>query len=258
MKDKAQIVENWLPRYTGVPLDGFGQYILLTNFGGYLGHFARLTGATIVGADRPMPSATADGITMINFGMGSPNAATMMDLLSAICPRAVLFLGKCGGVKRKIQLGDLIQPIAAIRGEGTSDDYLPPQVPALPAFALQRAVSTMIRDMGLDYWTGTVYTTNRRVWEHDEAFKERLRAMRCMAIDMETATIFAAGFANRIPCGALLLVSDQPMVPEGVKTEASDATVSASYVESHIQAGIEALRLIRRNGKSVRHMRFDE
>ena len=258
MKDKEQIVDNWLPRYTGVPLDGFGEHILLTNFGGYLGHFARLTGAEVVGADRPMPSATADGITMINFGMGSPNAATMMDLLSAIAPKAVLFLGKCGGLKRKNQLGDLVLPIAAIRGEGTSDDYLPPQVPALPAFALQRAVSTMIRDLGLDYWTGTVYTTNRRVWEHDEAFKERLRVMRCMAVDMETATIFAAGFANRIPCGALLLVSDQPMVPEGVKTEASDAKVSASFVESHIQVGIEALRLIRRHGKSVRHLRFDE
>ncbi len=258
MKEKQQIVGNWLPRYTGVPLDGFGEYILLTNFGGYLGHFARLTGAQVVGADRPMPSATADGITMINFGMGSPNAATLMDLLSAICPRAVLFLGKAGGLKRKNQLGDLVLPIAAIRGEGTSDDYLPPQVPALPAFALQRAVSTSIRDAGLDYWTGTVYTTNRRVWEHDEAFKERLRTMRCMAIDMETATIFAAGFANRIPSGALLLVSDQPMIPEGVKTEASDARVSAEFVERHIQVGIESLRLIRRHGKSVRHLRFDD
>ena len=257
MKEKDQIVENWLPRYTGVPLDGFGQHILLTNFGGYLGHFARLTGAEIVGTDRPMPSATADGITMINFGMGSPNAATLMDLLSAISPKAVLFLGKCGGLKRKNQLGDLTLPIAAIRGEGTSDDYLPPQVPALPAFALQRAVSTSIRDAGLDYWTGTVYTTNRRVWEHDAAFKERLRVMRCMAIDMETATVFAAGFANRIPTGALL-VSDQPMIPEGVKTEASDAKVSADYVRNHIKVGIESLKLIRRHGKSVRHLRFDE
>lgn len=258
MKDKSDIVDNWLPRYTGVPLDRFGEHILLTNFGGYLGHFARLTGGEVVGMDRAMPSVTADGITMINFGMGSPNAATMMDLLSAITPKAVLFLGKCGGLKRKNQLGDLVLPIAAIRGEGTSDDYLPPEVPALPAFALQRAVSTMIRDLDHDYWTGTVYTTNRRVWEHDDAFKERLRAMRCMAIDMETATVFAAGFANRIPSGALLLVSDQPMVPEGVKTEASDARVSAEFVERHIQIGIEALRLIRRHGKSVRHLRFDE
>ena len=180
-----------------------------------------------------------------------------MDLLSAIMPKAVLFLGKCGGVKHRASLGDLILPIAAIRGEGTSDDYLMPEVPALPAFELQRAVSTMIRDLENDYWTGTVYTTNRRVWEHDEEFKSYLRKLRCMAIDMETATIFAAGFANSIPCGALLLVSDQPMVPEGVKTEASDRKVTENFVERHITIGIEALKLIRRHGKSVKHLRFD-
>jgi AMP nucleosidase len=258
MKDKHEIVSNWLPRYTGVPLAEFGPHVLLTNFGGYLDTFARLTGAEVRGRDRPMPSATADGITMINFGMGSANAATMMDLLGAIMPKAVLFLGKCGGLKKKNQLGDLILPIAAIRGEGTSNDYLPPEVPALPAFALQRVISTMIRDLGHDYWTGTVYTTNRRVWEHDEAFKDYLRKLRCMAIDMETATIFAAGFANSIPCGALLLVSDQPMIPEGVKTEASDQLVTGSFVEAHITIGIEALKLIRRHGKSVKHLRFDE
>lgn len=257
MKNKSDIVSNWLPRYTGVALEDFGQNILLTNFGGYLDHFARMTGAEVVGRDRPMPSATVDGITMINFGMGSANAATVMDLLTAIKPGAVLFLGKCGGLKRKNQLGDLVLPIAAIRGEGTSNDYLLPEVPALPAFALQRAVSTMIRDLDHDYWTGTVYTTNRRVWEHDSHFKAYLRKTRCMAIDMETATIFSVGFANGLPSGALLLVSDQPMVPEGVKTEASDLVVSTNFVESHIQIGIEALRLIRRHGKSVKHLRFE-
>ena len=230
----------------------------MTNFGHYLDVFARNNGVEVRGRDRPMPNATADGITLINFGMGSANAATVMDLLSAIGPKAALFLGKCGGLKKKNQLGDLVLPIAAIRGEGTSNDYLLPEVPALPAFALQRAVSTMTRDLGHDYWTGTVYTTNRRVWEHDDAFKDYLRKTRCMAIDMETATIFAAGFANEIPAGALLLVSDQPMIPEGVKTEASDRSVTQNFVESHIQIGVEALRLIRRHGTSVKHLRFDE
>lgn len=258
MKTKKEIIENWLPRYTGTPLGYFGQHVLLTNFGHYLEVFARLTGAPIVGTDRPMPNATADGITMINFSMGSANAATIMDLLAAVEPKAALLLGKCGGLKRKNQIGDLVLPIAAIRGEGTSNDYLLPEVPALPAFSLQRAVSTVVRDMGLDYWTGTVFTTNRRVWEHDEEFKEYLRKTRSMAIDMETATIFAAGFANRIPSGALLLVSDQPMIPEGVKTELSDRKVTDEFVEKHIGIGIEALRLIRRHGKSVRHLRFDE
>jgi AMP nucleosidase len=258
MKTKNEIVSNWLPRYTGTPLEAFGQHILLTNFGHYVERFALDHGVEVRGRDRPMPNATADGITLINFGMGSPNAATVMDLLSVIAPEAVLFLGKCGGLKRKNAIGDLILPIAAIRGEGTSNDYLLPEVPALPAFQLQRAVSTMIRDLGHDYWTGTVYTTNRRVWEHDEAFKDYLRRTRSMAIDMETATIFAAGFANHIPCGALLLVSDQPMIPEGVKTESSDAVVTANYVERHIKVGIEALKLVRRHGRSVKHLRFED
>lgn len=258
MKDKQSIVSNWLPRYTGTPLEEFGEHILLTNFGHYVELFAQWHDVPVCGADRPMPNATADGITMINFGMGSPNAATVMDLLSAIEPKAVLFLGKCGGLKKKNKLGDLVLPIAAIRGEGTSNDYLPPEVPALPAFQLQRAVSTMIRDLDHDYWTGTVYTTNRRVWEHDNDFKARLRSTRSMAVDMETATVFAAGFANSIPSGALLLVSDQPMIPEGVKTEESDRKVTGAFVDSHIRVGIEALKLLRRTGRSVKHLRFEE
>ncbi|GIX32714.1 MAG: AMP nucleosidase [Lysobacterales bacterium] len=258
MHDKVEIVRNWLPRYTGTELSEFGRYVLLTNFNNYLEIFREQVGGEIKGRDRPMPNITADGITMINFGMGSANAATVMDLLSAIQPEAVLFLGKCGGLKKKNQLGDLILPIAAIRGEGTSNDYLLPEVPALPAFQLQRAVSTTIRDLDFDYWTGTVYTTNRRVWEHDEEFKNYLRKTRAMAIDMETATIFAAGFANRIPSGALLLVTDQPMVPEGVKTETSDRLVTERFVDRHIRIGVEALRLIRRRGKSVRHLRFED
>ena len=166
MKTKEEIVDNWLPRYTGVALEDFGEYILLTNFQMYVNMFAEWNKVEVQGKDRPMSSATAEGITIINFGMGSPVAATMMDLLSAIHPKAILFLGKCGGLKKKNEIGDFVLPIAAIRGEGTSNDYFPMEVPALPAFALQKAISTTIRDLGLDYWTGTVYTTNRRVWEH--------------------------------------------------------------------------------------------
>ncbi|MEM7053179.1 MAG: AMP nucleosidase, partial [Pseudomonadota bacterium] len=218
MDSKDKIVENWLPRYTGTEIADFGKFILLTNFDNYVEKFAERMGTEVRGRDKAMRNATADGISMINFGMGSANAATIMDLLSAVEPRACLFLGKCGGLKKKNQLGDLILPIAAIRGEGTSNDYFPPEVPSLPAFTLQRAVSTNIRDHDLDYWTGTVYTTNRRVWEHDKAFKKYLRRTRCMAIDMETATIFITGFANPIPTGALLLVSEPPRIPEGVPT----------------------------------------
>ncbi len=257
METKSDIVTNWLPRYTGKELDSFGNYILLTNFGNYVKKFAEWHNVKIEGEDKSMPSATADDTTIINFGMGSANSATIMDLLSAIQPKAVLFLGKCGGLKRKNKLGDFILPIAGIRGEGASNDYFPPEVPALPSFSLQRAVSSTVRDFNVDYWTGTVYTTNRRVWEHDEAFKEYLKRIRAMAIDMETATLFSVAFANKIPIGALLLVSDQPMVPEGVKTEESDLKITQNFVDQHLRIGIEALKELRNEGRSIRHLRWD-
>ncbi len=257
MNTKDEIVENWLPRYTGTELDEFGQYILLTNFKNYVELFAKKFDVPIKGNKGAMQTATHEDITIINFGMGSAMAATVMDLLSAIMPKAVLFLGKCGGLKSENQLGDLILPIAAIRGEGASDDYMPPEIPALPSFRLQRAVSHVIKAKGFDYWTGSVFTTNRRVWEHDTDFKNYLKEIRASAIDMETATLFTVGFANKIPRGALLLVSDNPMEPEGVKTSKSDKKVTAQFVENHLDIGIDALSELINSGESVKHLRFE-
>ncbi len=253
---KSKIVKDWLPRYTGAKLNEFGKYILLTNFYKYLEIFSQIYNSEIRGLDKPMPHTTANGITIINFNMGSPNAATIIDLLTAINPKACLFLGKCGGLKKKNKIGDFILPLAAIRGDGTSNDYLPKEVPALPAFKLQRAVSSTIRKHNSDYWTGTVYTTNRRVWEHDEDFKKYLKKIRVMAIDMETATLFIAGFANQISVGALLLVSDQPMIASGVKTQKIDEKVNKKYIEQHIQIGFESLMEIKNNGESIKHLKY--
>ncbi len=255
MKTKKDIINNWLPRYTGKELTEFGKYILLTNFQSYVEKFALRFEVPVDGGDKNMPSATAEGITIINFGMGSPNAATIMDLLGALKPKGVLFLGKCGGLKKN-QLGDFILPIAAIRREGTSDDYMPSEIPALPAFNLQRAVSHILRNSGQDYYTGVVFTTNRRVWEFDNVFKKYLTKTRAIAIDMETATLFTVGFSNQIPTGALLLVSDQPMISSGVKTAESDKKVTSEFVDIHIEAGIQALLEIKNNGLSVKHLKF--
>ncbi len=257
MKTRLEIVKDWLPRYTGTPLKDFGKYILLTNFHTYLEIFSEMHGKEILGEGRPMQTVTAENISLINFGMGSAMAATIMDLLIAIRPKAVLFLGKCGGLKRKTKLGDLILPIAAIRGEGTSNEYLPKEIPALPSFQLQRAVSSMIKKHACDYWTGTVYSTNRRVWEHDKQFKSYLRMARAMAVDMETATLFTVGFKNGIPRGALLLVSDNPMIPHGVKTSESDKKVSDKFLKLHLQIGIDALKELIFSGDSVKHLKFE-
>ncbi len=256
MKTKQEIVRDWLPRYTHRPLKSFGKYILLTNFTDYVEAFAAQFDVRVSGRGSPMQSATAEGITIVNFGMGSAMAATIMDLLTAVSPRAVLFLGKCGTLKSTMKVGDLILPIAAIRGEGTGELYVPAEVPSLPSFRLQMAVATTIQDRGLDYFTGVVYTTNRRVWEHDDTFKQYLAKIRATAIDMETATIFTVGFTNETPRGALLLVSDSPMTPEGVKTARGDRSANASSVGMHLGVGIAALAELRDKGHSVKHLRF--
>ena len=256
MKTKQEITSNWLERYTKMRLEDFSPYILLTNFNNYVDMFCDDAGVEIPGYDGSMRVANGLGMTMINFGMGSPNAALIMDLLSSIKPKACLFLGKCGGI-RKAQLGDFILPLAAVRGEGTSNDYFPPEVPSLPAFILERAVSTVLRNHHQDYWTGSVYTTNRRVWEHDEHFKKYLLTTRAMAVDMECATLFSCGFYNHVPVGALLLVSDNPMMDDGVKTIKSDSLVTRLYAQKHVQMGITAMQQVIEGGETVQHIKFD-
>lgn len=256
MHSKEEIIKDWLPRYTGMELKDFGEYIIIVNFSKYVKMFADKFEAPIFGLDCPMQACTKNNITIINFSMGSAMAATIMDLIGAISPKACLFLGKCGGLKHSTQLGDFILPIAAIRGEGTSNDYMAPEVPSLPAFALQKAISTSIREHSKDYYTGTVYTTNRRIWEHDDKFKDYLRSVRAMAIDMETATIFTVGFANDIPTGALLLVSDQPMTPEGVKTTKLDKEITQKFSALHLDIGVEAIMQLIENKQTVRHLQY--
>lgn len=257
MHDYEEIVNNWLPRYTGMEINQFGDYILLTNFSSYVEKFAERFNVKVHGQGRPMQAATNnDGLSIINFGIGSPNAATIMDLLSARQPKGVLFLGKCGGLKKTTEIGRFILPIAAIRGEGTSSDYFPPEVPALPSFKLHKFVSQTIVDYGFEYRSGVVYTTNRRVWEHDIDFRHRLRKLRTIGIDMETATIFIVGHANEISRGALLLVSDVPVIPEGVKTEESDREVTEKWADIHLDIGIQAMTDIGDKGDKIKHFTF--
>jgi|TARA_B110000495_G_scaffold203564_1_gene227907 AMP nucleosidase len=255
--DRLAIAKDWLPRYTGMPIDKFGDHILLTNFDYYVTQFAERFGCDIYGEGRPMQAATnSSGLSIINFGIGSANAATIMDLLSARDPNAVLFLGKCGGLKASSEIGHFILPIAAVRGEGTSGDYFPPEVPALPSFKLHKFVSECLVNRGLEYRTGVIYTTNRRLWEHDQEFRKRLEKLTCIGIDMETATLFIVGHYNSIARGALLLVSDVPTTPEGVKTRASDREVTNTWVDQHIEIGIEAMTDIGDRGEQIRHFRY--
>jgi len=256
--EKWRIAREVLERYTGTSAEGFQKQILLTNFEYYMERFGALCedAVTTRGSAMTATHSVAMGVSLVNFSVGSPVAALIIEVLATAEPKATLFLGMAGGLHRSLEVGDFILPTAAIRDEGASRHFMPPQVPALPTFKVQKFISQIIVERGLDYRTGVVHSTDYRFWEFDERFKQHLYDERALAIDMETATLFSVGFASKVPIGALLLVSDLPLKRGGIKTRDSARAVFREYTDLHIEVGIEAMSQIAERGEHIRHYRW--
>jgi len=254
---KAKIARDMLERYTGSHPSQFKKQIILTNFEYYIERFNSLCGTekTRGSAMTVVHSDSAD-VTIVNFSIGSPMAALAIELLSVVEPKAVLFLGMCGGLHRTLKKGDFILPTAAIRDEGASIHFMPRQVPALPTFKIQKFVSEIVVERGLDYRTGVIHTMDYRFWEFDEKFKAQLYEERSLGIDMETATLFVSGFASKVPIGALLLVSDLPLKRGGIKTKKSASSVFKTFTDLHLEIGIKAMSEISEKGEHIRHYKW--
>lgn len=254
---KLKIAQDMLERYTGSEPGRFKKQIILTNFEYYLERFHTICGdsKTRGSAVSVVHSDSAD-VTIVNFSIGSPMAALIIELLSVINPTAVLFLGMVGGLHRSLKKGDFIIPTAAIRDEGASIHFMPRQVPALPTFKVQKFVSQMMVERGIDYRTGVVHTTDYRFWEFDQEFKAQLYSERALAIDMETATLFVGGFVSKVPIGALLLVSDLPLKRGGIKTKKTANSVFRQFTDLHLEIGIKAMSEIAERGEHIRHYKW--
>ena len=244
-----------LERYTGHNFGAFQKQIILTNFHYYVERFNSLLSDHhyTIGSAFKASSSELARVTIIEFGVGSAMAALVGELISVIRPKAVLFLGLCGAVHPSLQVGDFILPIASIRAEGVSRHFLPPQVPSLPTFKVQKFVSQILVEHGQEYRTGTIHSTDFRFWEFDEKFKLNLIEERVLAVEMETAALFTTCFVSKVNIGALLLVSDCPMRPGGIKTKASAKKVFQKYTDMHIEYGIEAMADIADRGENIRH-----
>jgi AMP nucleosidase len=254
---KARIARDILERYTGSDLADFRKQIILTNFGHYIERFNVICGdkRTKGSAMEAVHSERAD-VSIIDFSIGSPMAALVIELVASVEPKAVLFLGMCGGLHRSLKVGDFILPTAAIRDEGASRHFMPPQVPALPTFKIQKFVSQILVERGQDYRTGVIHTTDYRFWEFDEKFKANLYEERALAIEMESATLFVGGFASKVPIGALLLVSDLPLKRGGIKTKKSAKKVFREHTDTHLEIGIKAMSEIAERGEHIRHYKW--
>lgn len=244
--DPKAIAISTLERYTGSEAVLFRPYILLTNFGKYIDHFETMSDhKKHVGSAMQSAHWPEENISIIDFGVGSPMAALVVELLSYITPRVVLMLGLCGGLSRKYHVGDYFNPVAAIRDEGTSDHFLPPRAPSLSSFEIQRFVVNELEKLNLTYHSGVIHTTNVRFWEFNDDFIVKLLAERCQAIDMECATLFTVGYARGVPMGALMLISDLPLQRGGIKTKESATAMFKQHTDSHIELGIKVIRSMR-------------
>ncbi len=254
-EEKRRIAVDMLERYTGHDLKDFQKQIILTNFHYYTERFnALLDDAHYTeGSAFKASSSKKAKVTIIEFGVGAAMAALIGELLAVVEPKAVLFLGLAGAVHHSLKVGDFVLPIASIRAEGVSRHFLPPQVPALPTFKVQKFVSQILVEHDLEYRTGTIHSTDYRFWEFDDAFKENLIHERVLAVEMETAALFTSCFVSKVNIGALLLISDLPLRKGGIKTKASAKTVFKKYTDIHIEIGIEAMADIADRGEKIRH-----
>ena len=213
-----EYIRQTLERYTNCPLEDFCDHILITNFKRYILRFQEKTKAQFSEGNFRIVNAKDLNCTMIDFGIGSPQAALVINCLAYLDNlKSVIMLGMCGGIDDILKTGDFLVPSAAIRGEGTSRHYMPPEFPAIPASSVNLYCIGAVRKLGLTPHCGIVYTTDRRLWEFDEDFVDYLRNRRILAIEMELATLFTVAYRYELPIGSVMLVSDMPLQRRGIK-----------------------------------------
>ncbi len=242
--------KQFIERYTGSPIEKFQPYILLVNSKIYVENFARTYGKSIFeGLAMNASHDEQNKISIVNFGIGSPMAALIAEFLSFIKPRATILLGLCGGLREHYKIGEYFNPVAAIREEGTSQAFIPTRCPALSSFVIQRHLCEELERSGKKYYSGVIHTTNVRFWEFRNDFKQKLLEEQSQTIDMECATLFAVGFAYKIAIGALMLITDLPLEPGGVKTINSAKKVYAEHLVDHLAMGVNTLLALKAREK---------
>ena len=256
--EKKKLLTDQLERYSGSKKSDFNDLILLTNFSSHLKMFHDQYGDKFTkGSGYSVSHSKKLGISMMNFSIGAPMAAMAMECLSVLDLKTVLFLGIAGGLHRDVKVGDYVLPVAAIRGEGASKHFMPPEAPALPSFNVHTLVAETLADHNKyqKTWSGVIHTTDYRNWEFDEAFKRDLYKQRVFAIEMETSALFVVGYSCKVPIGALLLVSDLPL--KKAKTSKEAKIVKDKFYQEHLELGVAALLKIKKQDREdLRHHSF--
>jgi AMP nucleosidase len=235
-----EYIRQTLERYTNSRLEDLCEHVLITNFKQYVNRFRdKFQGDYFEGNFR-IVNARDINCSIIDFGIGSPQAALLINCLAYLDNlKSVVMLGMCGGIEDTLEVGDFIVPSAAIRGEGTSRHYLPPEFPAIPTSSVNLYCVGAVRKFDLIPKCGIVYTTDRRLWEFDEEFVKYLRRQRILAIEMELATLFSVAYKYEVPIGSVLLVSDMPLQKRGIKDKKLHGEIFSRHMEIHLDIAVD-------------------
>lgn len=208
-----------LMHYSGTPAESFQRHVLFTNYAlhveAFLERFPDAEGPVRAGVQMPAwhhRTPEGDGVSLVNIGVGPSNAKTLTDHLAVLRPDTMMMIGHCGGLRNHQQLGDFVLATSYLRADHVLDDVLPTIVPVIPNHRLNSFLLHGLEQRETRFRVGVVYTTDNRNWEfnQDRALTD-IRAARCVAVDMESATVAANGFRYRIPNATLLCVSDKPL-----------------------------------------------
>ena len=279
-----------LVHYTGTDWRAVQPWILMTNYHRYVDCFVRWALSELATPDGPydklvlpgggcvhrggdpaaaaaapwhrfqMPAyhllrrgAEADGITLVNIGVGPSNAKNIADHLAVLRPHCWLMVGHCGGLRQSQQIGDYVLAHGYLRRDRILDELVPTEVP-VPALAevqqaLQEAAARVTGDQGETLKrrlrTGTVVTYDDRNWElRWSQERRRINLARAVAVDMESGTLAAQGYRLRVPYGTLLCVSDKPLHGE-IKLPGAASAFYQRAVGEHLAIGLEAFDVLR-------------
>jgi AMP nucleosidase len=242
-----------LSHYCGTPAESFQRHVLFTNYAmhveAFRERFPDAEGPAREGVQTPawhQRTPDGNGVSLVNIGVGPSNAKTVTDHLAVLRPDTMIMIGHCGGLRNHQALGDFVLATAYQRADRVLDEALSLDIPVIPNHRLNTILLDCLDAAGARYRLGTVHTTDNRNWEFNQGRTlAMMKAARCIAVDMESATIAANGFRYRIPNATLLCVSDKPLHAEPKLADAAKSFYESSK-RQHLSIALAALDRVRR------------
>ena len=222
---------------------------------------AHLENPTRLGMNREYQifNGTLEGemVTVCSTGIGGPSTAIAVEELAACGAHTMIRVGTCGGIALPVEAGHLVIASGAVRQDGTSREYAPPEFPAVSDAEVMIALRESAAALGYPAHTGVVQSKDAFYGQHSPATMptsgellakwEAWRRLGVLASEMEAATLFTVGAARGLATGAIFLcVWNQERYGAGLDGDADEV----HDTEAAIVTAVEAIRRLIRQKRS--------